>query len=239
MAGFSRIAFSLCVLLASSLAAAQATGPLAAGGLVRVKSKNVDEAYVLPGADFRPYRKVLLKNAEVAFQRNWLRDVNSGSAAGLSGRVTKDDAQKIVAAARSGFDEIWAAAFKSAGYEIVAAPGDDVLQVMPSVVDLYVNAPDKRMSSPSRSYTVEAGEATLNLEVRDSVSGTLLGRVHDRRQTGRNASLQWTDGVTNRAEFGQLFANWARIATRGLEELKANSPVPETLKPGEKLAPRK
>ena len=89
---------------------------------------------------------------------------------------------KIVETARTGFDEIWAVAFKNVGYEVVNAPGEDVLEVAPRVVDLYVNALDRPTTGPSRTYTVQSGEATLHMEVRDSRTGTLLGRVADRRR---------------------------------------------------------
>ena len=79
-------------------------------GLVRSRRSKVDKAWLLPGADFRPYKKVLLKNAEVAFQKNWLRNVNDTGTPRLSsaGRVTDADALKIVDAARTGFDKVWA-----------------------------------------------------------------------------------------------------------------------------------
>jgi hypothetical protein len=207
-------------------------------GLVEVKARQVDHAYLLPGADFRPYRKVILSGAEVAFAKNWLRDVNSNSAVRF-GKVTQDQAAQIVAGMRSGFDLIWADAFKAAGWEITTSPGEDVLHVKPSVVNLYINAPDAGgASGPTRTYTVHAGEATLILDVRDSRAGTLLGRVVDRRMSTDTNRLQVTDNVTNRAQFGTLFQKWAFIAAKGLEELKANSPVPETLKPGQKIPPK-
>jgi hypothetical protein len=207
-------------------------------GLVAIKARNVDKAWLLPGADFRPYRKVLLRNAEVAFQKDWLRDMNGNRGPMLTNRVTRQDAQKIVDAARSGFDEIWAQAFKSSGFEVVAAPGDDVLEISPRVVDLYVNAPDAFSAAGTRNYTVEAGEATLRMDIRDSRMGTLLGRVVDQRETLRTPRGQFTDSVTNRQQFAQLFATWALIAAKGLQDLKANSPLPEALQPDQKLIPR-
>ena len=80
-----------------------------------VKSRKVERAWLLPGSDFRPYKKVLLKNAEVAFQKNWLRNVNDTGTPRLSsaGRVTEADALRILDAARSGFDKVWVQAFKA------------------------------------------------------------------------------------------------------------------------------
>jgi len=234
----TRIAAALVLGLASASVAAQpARTDVTPEGLVAVKARKVGKAWLLPGADFRPYKKVLLKKAEVAMQKNWLRNVNDTGTPRLSsaGRVTEADALRIVDLARTGFDKVWAEAFKSAGYEVVTAPGDDVLEVAPRVVDLYVNAPASMKSGVKETYTLEAGDATLNLEVRDSRAGTLLGRVVDRRETD-SSTLQRVSGAGNAAEFERLFAVWAGIAVKGLEELKAASPMPESIKPGQRIA---
>ena len=81
----------------------------------------------------------------------------------------------------------------------------------------------------------EAGEATLVLEVRDSLTNALMGRALDRRETRRGAGMQMTTSVTNQTEFRALFRQWASIAAKGLEELKSHSPVPTDLKPGQKM----
>ena len=230
----SRIAATALVCLAGAVAQAQSSPASDSEGLVPVKSTKLDKPWLLPAADFRPFRKVLLKQAEVAFQKNWLRDMNR-SHASLAARVTDADAAKIVREARTGFDEVWAETFKANGWEVVSAGGEDVLQVRPAVVNLYVNAPTAAAPGISRVYTVEAGEATLLLEVRDSRTGTLLGRFADRRNTTRSSRPQLTDAVTNRAEFRSLFANWATIAAKGLKDLQASSPLPETLEAGQKV----
>ncbi|MBL0143947.1 MAG: DUF3313 family protein [Betaproteobacteria bacterium] len=223
-----RAAIVVLACLAGKTCLAQSPAASDAEGLVAIKARNVDRAWLLPGADFRPYTKVLLKNADVAFQKDWLRDMNSNRGARPS-QVTKSDARKIVEAARSGFDEIWAQAFRSSGYAVVTSPGGDVLEVSPRVVDLYVNAPDVLNAAGTRLYTVEAGEATLRMDIRDSLTGTLLGRVADHRETLKTPRAQATDSVTNREQFAQMFAVWALVAAKGLQELKANSPLPETL----------
>lgn len=223
------------LILAVGVAQAQAPKVSASDGLVAVNAKQVGQAWLLPGADFRPYKKVLLKRAEVAFQKNWARDMSQSTGSRLGQRVTDEDAMKIIEAARTGFDEIWAVAFRKVGYEVVNAPDEGVLEVAPRVVDLYINALDRPTSSPSRTYTVQAGEATLHMDVRDSRTGTVLGRVADRRETMKSPTPQMVSSGRNASEFAQLFAAWAVIAVKGLEELKANSPMPETLKPDQKI----
>jgi hypothetical protein len=204
-------------------------------GLVKIKARKVDQAYLLAGADFSGYTKVMIAPAEVAFQKDWLRNMNNRSPS-FSQRIEDKDAKEILDAARSGFDEIWAEAFKAAGYEVVSAPGDGVLKLVPSVFDLYINAPDVTTAVRTKSYTVEAGRASLSLDVRDSVSGALLGRTIDKRIVGDNAGrLEWTTRVSNRADFNILFKRWAKTAAEGLDDLKQASPLPETLQPGQQL----
>ena len=239
MKSFTRFVIALFVSIACvTTAFAQAIGG-EGDALVKIKAKNVDQAFLLPGTDFKPYKKVIIAPSEVAFQKHWLRDMNNRSMS-LSRRVSDKDAQKIIEAARSGFDEIWAEAYTAAGYQVVTTPGDDVLKLVPGVFDLYVNAPDIQEPGRSKSYTVEAGEASLLLDVRDSVSGTLLGRVIDRRTAGTDMGrMQWTTSVSNRSDFRQLFKRWAKISTDGLSELAKASPLPETLEPNKKVPVKK
>jgi len=208
--------------------------PDSGDGLVQVKARRMDAAYLLPGADFRPYTKVMLDPTEVAFRKNWLKDFND-STRGTLRRIDPDDAARIAAAARSGVGDIFQDAFQKAGYQVVAAPGADVLRISIAVVDLYVNAPDTRTPGTT-TYSISAGEAKLILEARDSLSNALLGRVVDRRETQRTTTTypQLTSSVTNLVNFEWLFKKWAQICVKGMEELKADSPVPASLKADQK-----
>jgi hypothetical protein len=229
-----RLAFGLLLSLI-------ATGPTLAkdvpdnwDGLIRVKAKRMDAAFVAPGADFRAYTKVMLDPTYVAFRKDWLRNIND-STIGVSRDITEKDAEKILEKARSGFTEVFTKEFQKAGITIVTSPGPDVLRLTPIVTDLYINAPDTMQPGMTRTYTMEAGEATLVLEGRDSTTNALLGRAVDRRETQGTGVAQITSSVTNIAEFERLFSQWAKIAIKGLNELKAQSPVPKDLKPDQKL----
>jgi hypothetical protein len=202
-------------------------------GLVQVKGK-MDLVFVLPGADFRPYNKVMLDRTEVAFKKNWMRDMNDS--VGMSRRMSDADAMKIMDAARSGFADIFEEAFREAGYQVVTEPGPDVLRVSTGVLDLYINAPAAiEPVGVSRTYTANAGEATLVVEVRDSQTNALMGRVIDRRETRTSTGMQRSSSVMNKQDFRDLFKSWARICAKGLGALKAMSPVPTDIEPNQKL----
>ena len=104
--GFAAACAALCVAAIAGAPALAAKAPDTWDGLVRVKSKVADAAYILPGAEFQSYTKVMLAPTEVAFQKNWQRDFNRTSV-GLQSRITDEEAEKILTRARSGFEEIW------------------------------------------------------------------------------------------------------------------------------------
>ena len=197
--------------------------PLTWDGLVAVKATRMDVAYLMPGADFRPYTKVMFDPTEVALKKNWLRDYNMSSMSS-SRRITDADVEKAFATIRTKFGDVFAKTFSGAGYQVVSAPGPDVLRVRTGVINLSVSAPDNMSAGRSRTYAREAGEATLVIEVRDSQSGALLGRAVDRRLAGDTPMLL-RNSVTNRSDFSRLFADWAKESVAGLNELKAISVV--------------
>jgi hypothetical protein len=203
-------------------------------GLVEVKPKRLDAVFLLPGADFRTYTKIMMDPVEVAFEKNWARDYNR-EAATLSQQLDQQDLERISQAARDEFTKVFTEAYRNAGMELVTAPGADVLRLRPGVVNLHITAPDTMSAGRSRTYTMESGYATLFLEARDSTTGALLGRGLDKRATRNTGRVQISNSVTNLADFRALFKQWAAISVKGFEELRAHSPVPADLKPGQKL----
>jgi hypothetical protein len=219
------VGYAALLAIASVGMAGQVALPPELTGLVTVKAKNVDNAYLLPGADFRTYTKIMIDPAEVAFRKDWLRNMNQQSRS-TSRMIDEKDAQEIAAAARSGFGDIWQEAFHKAGYEIAETPGPGVLRLSPAIVDLYINAPDVMAPGRSRTYAVEAGEATLVLEARDSETGATLGYATDQRRTrSYGGRMTWTTSVSNRSNFGALFRQWADICVSALQDLKSKSPI--------------
>ena len=191
-------------------------------GLVRVKSKAMDQVYLQSGADFRGYTKVLIDPTEVAFEKNWRRDYNRSASAGA--RISDQELQNTISKAVTAAADIFASAWAKGGYTVVNSPGPDVLRVKTGIINVRVDAPDKLTSARSRSYSREAGSATLFLEARDSTTGALLGRAIDQRVVGDNMTA-WRTSASNRADFRNVVINWANASVRGMSELKARSPI--------------
>jgi hypothetical protein len=213
---------ALALATAAPFAPLIAKAPDNIEGLYKVPSKRFDLVYLLPEADFRPYTKVMFDTPEVAFKKNWQRDYNSGIP-GTDRRISDQDAQKILNAARSGVTEVFTKAYTAGGYQVVSAPGPDVLRLKTSVVNLDVVAPDVMTAGRSRTFSRDAGSATLILEARDSQTGALMGSALDTRDIGDSMPYV-RNSVTNRSDFDQAFQRWAKISLDGLNELKQLSP---------------
>jgi len=209
--------------LAVGASPATAKAPATWDGLVQVKSKKLALAYLLPHADFRAYSKVMFDKPEVVFSKNWQRDFNR-SAMTLSGRISDKDVRDAVTQAEASLSKIFPQRFTEDGYQVVTEAGPDVLRLGVAIVNLEVNAPERDIPGRSSSYAVDAGEATFAIEARDSLTGQLLGRAVDRREAGEGPNYRRSYS-SNLADFEALFDTWARIAARGLTELKAASPV--------------
>ena len=191
-------------------------------GLQKVRSSKLDEAYLLPGADFRTYTKVMLDPIQVSFSRHWEREMARPGATARP-RVTAADADRLRAMMSEDFTRILAADLAEAGFEVATAAGPEVLRLTPVLTNVYINAPDTTQAVRVMSYTFEAGEATLAIEARDSEFGQLLGRAVDKRRTAYNPHLQWTNEITNRADFERLFRTWSGIVVDGIEALQSAS----------------
>ena len=63
-------------------------------GLAKVPAKNVDYLYLRPGAEFRQYKAIILEPTQVAFKKNWQRDMNR-SRSGLS-KVSDSKLRKAI-----------------------------------------------------------------------------------------------------------------------------------------------
>jgi hypothetical protein len=218
---FLTIAIASAMLLSAPAMAAKP--PPTWDGLVQVKSKRLELVYLQPGADFRPYTKVIIEPTEVAFHKNWQRDYNRSHST-LSSRISDSEMQDAVSKGVKAAHDIFAQAWTKAGYAVVDTPGPDVLRVKTGVLNITVNAPDTNTAGRVYSFSQDAGQATLFIEARDSVTGALLGRAIDRKVVGDSITT-WRTRSSNRGDFRDQVQDWASISVRGMTELKALSPI--------------
>jgi hypothetical protein len=192
-------------------------------GLVRVQSQRMNYLYLRRGADFRSYTKVILEPTEVAFRKDWIKEHNR-SQRSVSRRISNSDVQRAITEGIKASSDIFSKAWQAGGYTLATAPGSDVLRVKTGILNIDVSAPDQMGAGRAHTFANEAGRATLVVEVRDSLTGTLLGRAVDQQIAG-DFTAGARNSVTNRSDFRALAEQWATDSVKGMAELKARSPI--------------
>jgi hypothetical protein len=183
-------------------------------GLQKIKVKGLELAYARPGATLAAYKRVQLDPVEVEFHKSW-DPARTGSRIKLS----SEEREKIrTSVARIVQEEFVRALQKDGKYQIVSEAGPDVLRVKPSIVGLYVNAPDAGGAGRSRTYVASAGEMTLIAELADSTSGQALARVADRREANGGPRMQLASSMVNEDEARTIASAWARILRNALDK---------------------
>ena len=182
-------------------------------GLQKISIKGIDLAYARPGAKLSTYKQVMIDPVQVAFSKSWAPK-RTGSSLPLS----EADRERI----RSGVAKIVHEAFvrelqSNSGYQVVSAPGADVLRVRPDIANLYISAPDTGSPGRSRTYVVSAGEMTLVAELFDSETGQVQARLVDRREARETGRLQLTGAMENADEARSIAAAWAKILRTAMD----------------------
>jgi len=192
-------------------------------GLKKVSRKGIDLVYLLPAADFKGYKNVMIDPVEVQFNKNWQRDMND--TIDISRKVDADDIKRIRDALSKMVVEGFTKELTNNGYPVVTEPSAETLHLQAAIVNLYVNAPDIPSAGRVRTYTTSTGEMTLVLDVRDSVTGQSLARAVDRQEDQNNFnSLQWTNSVTNAADADLAIRYWAKKLREGLDRVTGKTP---------------
>ena len=112
---FAIVALAAAALPAAPVSALAGSMPASWDGLVQVKSKRMRYVYLLPGADFRAYHKVMLDPTEIAFKKNWQRDFNRTSR-DLGSKVTDSQLKKVIDQGGPAANAIFAKTYAAGGY---------------------------------------------------------------------------------------------------------------------------
>jgi len=183
-------------------------------GLNLVEGTEAAAVWILDGADFSEYKRVMILDVGVGFKKNWRRDYNREEVS-LAGQVSKSDAEKIKQHVADEFKTVFTNELVKAGYEVanydVNLAAEDTLVLRPAILDLVVTAPDTNAAGMSRTYTASAGAMTLYLEFYDSVTSSILGRVVDRKNAQDNGMMQISNRVTNKTEADRMFRKWTGL----------------------------
>jgi hypothetical protein len=185
-------------------------------GLEQIEKTHRKEVYRAPGVDWSTYEAIQLETATVAFRKNWLRDQNRSNPF----RIREQDVNRIRDETSRLFGEVFSKELADkGGYTLVDEAEENVLQIVPYIVDLDVYAPDPRgQAGIQRSYVDSAGRMTLKLHLYDSVTGDLLAVFSERREAPYHGYMQWANSVSNTREFRLMMESWARELREGLQD---------------------
>jgi len=213
----------LAVYSLSALAQSQEYPAISDDGLHLVDGTKMAVVYAEPGADLSIYKRIKLVAPDIAFKKNWERNLKSRSASKISGVNTKKIKQDLA--------DMFAAVFYDTlikgGYELVAEDAEDVLLVRPSIINLDITAPEQHGSGRSKSYARSAGEMTLYLELYDSETGDLIVKALDRKIDNPNQQgfYTWANSSSNQRAAERILTGWAGILTNALNEARELPPL--------------
>jgi hypothetical protein len=191
-------------------------------GLQRRPSQDLDGVWVRPNVEFKAYKSVRLDPVQVEFDKNW--DPNEGVKS-ASRRISQVEIKEMREGLARGFQKELAAALQQGGYPLVEADGEETLRVGAGLVNVYINAPPRDEMGRTKTYVVDAGEMTMAMELRDSVTGQLLARVVDTARGQELNRMQWATGASNAFEASQTFKTWAQVLRRGLDTVNGKAPA--------------
>ena len=185
-------------------------------GLHKVANARADEAWARPGLDLSGYTKIILEDAGIEYRPGG--ESGRTSVARTRGgpyEVTEAQKERLQAIVTGEFRKELA---KSEHFTIVDEAGPDVLLVRGGLLDVVSNVPPEPVGRAD-FYLTSVGEATLVIELRDSITNAILARAMDRRAAERpGGTLFEANRATNASEVRRLAQRWASLLRARLDE---------------------
>lgn len=218
----------LSVLCVAALAVGCASGPsidtsaeavLSFDGLTPIKNSRFAQAWIDPDVDLKNYTKVIPGGAEFEFRA--VKETNQVSSMRRSNQsefwISEENQQRLVDTVTEIFDEELK---KSKYFEVVEERGPDALIIIGAMHDIVSRVPPQ-MVGRGEVFLSSVGEATLIIELRDSLSGETIYRAVDRRNMnsmGQTSGMR-ANSVTAWSEVRRLASRWATRLVEGLDSI--------------------
>jgi hypothetical protein len=208
-----------CVIagLVAGCAADRKPDEITADGLVRVPSRASGGVYRAPGAPFFQYKRFIVEPLTVGFAKDWEKKHRD---------VSNREIQRMRDESRRNFLEEFSKVLLEEGkYTLADAPAEDVLLVAPALTDLDVPAPENE-TVETRSLSPRRPSMTLTGELRDSLTGKLVGRIiviEPGERYGAN-ELRPANRVTNAHELRISFGKWVRMLREAMSVASTERP---------------
>ena len=184
-------------------------------GLYEVINSRADKAWAAPGLDLSGYTKLMLVGAGVEYRPggNTGRTYMARSRGGPY-EVTEDQKARFEQTVTDAFRQELA---RSERFMIVDEPGPDVLMIRGALLDVVSYVPPDNIPGRIDVYLTSVGEATLVIELRDSITGAIMARAIDRQAADDMVGGLESNRVTNRGEIRRVVQRWARSLREGME----------------------
>lgn len=188
-------------------------------GLYPVKDSRADAAWAREGVDLSQYSKIMLQGVGVEYR--------PGGEAGRTYRARADGGPfEVTERQKKAFEKtIWEEfreeLAESEHFTLVDEAGPDVLLIRGGLLDVVSYVPPDLGGARDRVFLSRVGEATLVLEIRDSITEAIMARAVDRRAAESAFDLQESNRVNNASEVKRLARTWARILRERLDEFGA------------------
>jgi hypothetical protein len=197
------------------------TGPNAevtADGLTRVDKSVMDMAWVKADLDLRPYKKLMLKGAEIQYRRvdNEGKRYRPGGDDDTEFPISEEGKAMLTQIVQEQFREELG---KSKRFELVNEPGPHTLMLFGTLVDVLSRVPPLNQPGRYDVYLSSVGEATLVFELRDAATNEVLARAADRRAAERVGVGIKASSVTTWSEVRNLAQSWAIQLRKRLDEI--------------------
>jgi hypothetical protein len=207
------------LLISTTLAANNNAAPVTLDGLHLLPDTKLGLVYADPQADLSGYDQLLLMNAQVAFRKNWRQETNRNRPF----HVTASDMERIKNDVSELFHEIFSQELETAGFQLVTHQAANVLIIRPAILDLNVISPDTPRANTTRNLTQSAGDMTLYLELRDSVTGDILVKAMDFQFDRTNITPTMMDRTRNERAARRILTHWAQVLVKGLQEARIHT----------------
>lgn len=191
-------------------------------GLTRLDRTVMDAVWARTDLDLAGVDKVRLQRIGVEY-RNVDGPYSGRAGTGATAASTRNKTEfQLDAETRAMFEEEISGAFleemnKSEVFQVVETAGPDVIDIHVGLLDVVSRVPPET-TGRSRVFIDSVGEATLVLEVRDSVSNTILARAVDRR-AAESGTMMESSPPRNRSEIRRLGSRWGQTLRKGIEAM--------------------
>jgi len=189
-------------------------------GLHEVQYSAADKAWAMPGIDLSGYSKILVQGAGIEYRPGGVSGRSSiGRSQGGPYEVTEEQKTRFrQVVGETLLEELG----KSQKFTLVNEAGADVLLVRVALLDVVSYVPEEAIGR-SETFLSTVGEATLVLEIRDSMSEAILVRAVDRDAAEDGSRMTRSSRVTNAAEVKRLVRRWVSTLRERLDSFSGYS----------------